>query len=138
MSQVEFEHYWPGLQTELAAEPELWAGFFTPEQIFDNVLAGYIQCWAVADDGVIQLVFFTQRYRTPAGTQILQVFWLRGQKLQEFLPLLNGVLDQAAREWECSRLEIIGRKGFERLLRPLNAQHLCSIYGRPVQSVQCH
>jgi hypothetical protein len=133
-----FDHYWPELEQILDFEPELWNKVFTKQNIRDRVHSTEIQAWVVFNGQVIRLVFFTQRYVSPNGIATLQLFWMYGTGLKEVIYLLDDVVDKFAAMLECQRLEVCGRKGFERLLAPLGAEYQYTVYSRPVRAVKEH
>lgn len=133
-----FDLYWPQMQVVLDLEPELWNKVFTKEIIRSRVHDKQIQAWVVFNGEMIRLVFFTQRYVAPNGTATLQIFWLYGTGLKEVMHLLDDVIDHFAATADCQRLEITGRKGFERLLAPLGAEYQYSVYSRPVRTIVEH
>lgn len=133
MTEPVFMHYWPKIEQLLDAEPELWNYDLTKEQLYEGILAGRFQAWAVQDSEWLKVVFLTRLYESDNGTMTLQLWWMWGVELAKFLPLLEGVLNKRANELNCSRIEITGRKGWGRFLAPLGVQHLYSVYGRPVR-----
>lgn len=133
-----FDVYWPGIEQLLDQDPKLWNSMFTKQNIIDRVHSTDIQAWVVFNGQVIKLVFFTQRFVAPNGIATLQLFWMRGIGLKEVMPLLDDAIDKFAAMLDCQRLEVVGRKGFERLLAPLGAEYQCTILSRPVRTVKGH
>jgi hypothetical protein len=133
-----FEHYWEGIEELLDNDPTLWNAVFTKQNIRDRIKSMDIQAWAVFNGQVIRLVFLTQRLEAPNGIATLQIFWMWGIGLKEVLPLLDDTIDRFAARLDCQRLEVIGRKGFERLLAPLGAEYQCTVLSRPVRTVKEH
>ena len=131
-----FDHYWPELSQVLDQEPELWNKYYSKQNIWDRVHNKEIQVWVVFNGQLIRLVFFTQRYVAPNGIATLQIFWMYGTGLKEAMYMLDGVVDKFASTLDCTRLEVTGRKGFERLLAPLGAEYQYSVFSRPVRSVR--
>jgi hypothetical protein len=133
-----FEHYWLGIEELLDNDPTLWNAVFTKQNIRDRIKTMEIQSWAVFNGQVIRLVFFTQRLQAPNGVATLQIFWMWGTGLKELMPLLDDTIDKFAATMDCQRLEVVGRKGFERLLTPLGAEFQCIVLSRPVRTVKEH
>lgn len=131
-----FDHYWPELSKVLDLEPELWNKVFTKQNIYDRVHNQEIQVWVVFNGQVIRLVFFTQRYVAPNGVATLQIFWMYGTGLKEVMYLLEDVVDRFAVALDCQRLEVTGRKGFERLLAPFKPEYQYTVFSRPVRTVR--
>src|SRR5262245_50713612 len=78
LNRQQVEHYWPQIESELTAEPELWNNWWTLEALFEGVMEETIQVWVVNWDDCIRAVFMTQILCAPVG-RILQIFWLRGK-----------------------------------------------------------
>lgn len=133
-----FEHYWPGIEELLDNDPTLWNAVYTKQNIRARVQSMDIQVWVVFNGQVIRLVFFTQRLEAPNGIATMQIFWMWGTGLCEVMPLLDDTIDKFAAKLDCQRLEVIGRKGFERLLAPLGAKYQCTVLSRPVRTVKEH
>ena len=131
-----FEYYWPELQKILDMEPELWNKHYTKQNIYDRVHSKEIQVWVVFNGQIIRLVFFTQRYVSPNGIATLQIFWMYGVGLKEVMVLLEDVVDRFAAALDCTRLEVTGRKGFERLLAPFHPEYQYTVFSRPVRTVR--
>lgn len=138
MTPEMFDLYWPGIEQLLDQDPKLWNTMFTKQNIRDRVHGTEIQAWVVFNGQVIKLVFFTQRFVAPNGIATLQIFWMSGTGLKEVMPLLDDCIDRFAALMDCQRLEVVGRKGFERLLAPLGAEYQCTILSRPVRNVKGH
>lgn len=136
LSPAMFDHYWPEIEHLLDIEPELWNKVFTKDNLHDRVHSREVQVWVVFNGQVIRLVFFTQRYVTPNGVATLQIFWMYGTGLKEVIHLLDETIDRFAAVANCQRLEVTGRKGFERLLAPLGAEYQYSVFSRPVRTVR--
>lgn len=129
--------FWPQIEGALDAEPELWQGAFTKEMMLAGVEHGAAQIWAVGKDGAIHLVLLTQLFETPVD-KVLQVVWAWGNGLKRALPQIDAELDKFASDHGCQRIEVIGRKGFETILRPHGFQFQCATYTRSVQSARRH
>lgn len=128
------DHYWPGVEELLDADPELWNKAYTKADILERIRDTRIQVWAVFNGRVIRLIFFTQRYVSPNGVATLQIFWMFGNGVRDMLKLLDDVIDSFAAKLQCSRLEVTGRKGWERVLAPLGAEFQYSVWSRPVRN----
>lgn len=133
LSVSEIEHYWGMFEKALDADPELWRHIFTKEGVRDAAKRGEIQIWVVAEDDTITLALMSHAYTPESGVRRFQVFWAYGMGLPKYLPLLDTALDRFAAKGDCGAVEIIGRKGFERMLAPLGFEYQCSVFTRPVR-----
>lgn len=127
-------HYWPELEQRLDEAPELWNRVYTKNDIRERILDQRIQVWAVFNGRIIRLVFFTQRYVAPNGIATLQIFWMYGEGVRQVLELLDAAVDKFAAKLDCQMLEVVGRKGWERVLAPLGAEYQCTVFSRPVRT----
>lgn len=135
LGSTALDHYWEKIEVELDAEPELWNRSYSKEELHSAILAGHVQVFAVADEECIRIVFFTRALVDPdQSAMTLHLFWMRGVGLLEFLPLINLALDDVAQQFGCEKVRITGRKGFERVLKPLGARHLYSTFERAVSA----
>lgn len=129
--------FWPQIEGALDAAPELWQGTFSKEMMLAGVEQGAAQIWAVGKGTTVYLVLLTQIFNTPVD-RVLQVVWAWGNGLRAAMPQLDAELDRFAERSGCQRIEVIGRKGFERMLRPLGFGFQCATYSRDVQSGRRH
>lgn len=88
-------------------EPAL-DGTWTMEAVRDELLRGRAKLWPMERSAAV-----TQLHDYPAG-RVCRV-WLAGGDLDELRDGLE-VLDRYAREQRCTRIEIEGRPGWERVL----------------------
>lgn len=88
----------------------------TIEDVEDELRANRAQLWELGNSSLITVVAEYPRCR------VLRV-WLAGGQLDEFVGGL-GVLDDLARELDCTRIEIEGRKGWARILTDYKAERV--------------
>lgn len=132
LDEAQIRHYWPKLEECLDAEPELWAKALSKEDIFKRSLHGAIQMWAVCNQDTIHIAFMTQVIESKVE-RILQVWWMFGRDLEASLPCLDMVLNDYMNTIEADKLEVVGRKGFEKMLKPWGFRYEYSLYSRPVR-----
>ena len=138
LDQKQVEHYWPRIEAELLAEPELWSNWWTLEALFAGMLNDTIQVWVISNpDEKLTAIFMTQILTAPAG-RVLQVFWMRGKIPDGAINRISLTLDHFGKHHNCFRLCVAGRKGWERLLRPIGAQLDTIILTRPITDMRRH
>jgi hypothetical protein len=117
MDIVRIEHYWPQIKEALQrVEPEHLRGI-TSSWLLGKALANEIQIWGVGDEERIDLLLLTSLNQELSGEKVLRVVLLFGQLLDEHLfEGLKGVHCLAKHEG-CARIEVHGRRGWERKLR---------------------
>ena len=126
LNREQVEHYWPRIQAELEAQPELWNKWFTLEALDEMIINETVQVWVVSNkEEKITAIFMTQMICAPAG-KVLQVFWMRGSLPDGALKRISLTLDHFGNHHGCFLLSVIGRRGWERKLRKIGA-HGCAM-----------
>lgn len=131
LDRKQVEHYWPRIEAELEAEPDLWSGWWTLDAIMEGVMNEVIQTWVVSFEEKIRSVFMTHILCAPAG-RILQVFWIRGSLPDGALKRMLLALDHFGQHHNCLRISVVGRRGWERRLRDLGAVYDGTCLTRPI------
>jgi len=124
-------HYWPNIIKMLDEVPHTWEKNFTKEFFLQAALHEKMQIWAIGD-GSIRLIIFTQIAVFPVA-RILEVIWAAGIGVLDTAgPVVDGALEHFAVSQECSRIDIHGRGGWERILAPWGFKRTSVILSRPV------
>lgn len=126
-------HYWPQIENALDATKELWYSAHSKDEILERLISTHMQAWSVAHGDVLTIAFLTQIVNTRTS-RLFQVFWMYGEGMVEALPLLDLALDDFAAQFDCDTIEIVGRKGFDRLLKPRGFEFHSATYHRPVRA----
>ncbi|MET1083306.1 MAG: hypothetical protein ABWY12_09710 [Burkholderiales bacterium] len=90
-------------------------GRFTPATVLADLELGRSQLWAAVEDAQLYAVAVTQILIYPGGESV-GVLYLGGVDSERWGDLLTDALLEYARERNCQRLELFGRKGWERKL----------------------
>lgn len=117
-AQMPIEHFvelWPEIQKEMDKVQEHWEMWYTKPFVFNAVMAGQWQVWAAGDDGRAKLVLFTQIVFYPAA-KVLQGIFVLGNSLEPCMDAVWAATEKFARENDCVRMEVLGRRGWERKL----------------------
>lgn len=138
LDDEQFKHYWPKLSDALDQEPGLWNCEYTKDGIYAAVLSAQIKVWVVSSGDTIHLAFMTRRCLPANEVPVLQVFWIWGNGFIPVISLIDMALDRVAGFLNCGRIEALGRKGFERVLKPLGYEHKYSCFSRPVRAQRGH
>lgn len=129
----QFGGYWPKIVECLDARPELWNRNLTKESIWQGVMCGAMQMWAVGDKNTILTCFLSQIVNSPAE-RYLEIFWAYGQGLLERMPFAVRVVDKFAASLDCRRIDVVvAREGWKKFAPPFGAEFVCATYSRPVQ-----
>lgn len=77
-----------------------------------------MQMWVTRENGKLLAVVLTEIVAWPQG-QVLSAFVIGGTDMHKWLPAFDDTLSRYAREHGCKFLSGGGRKGWERVLKPL-------------------
>lgn len=127
-------YWWPQFEAALKDSRELLVDSFTNEAILAAIVGSRIQMWVVSAE-TAEVFILSQFYQTETTT-VFQIFWTYGENFQKYLPLLADGFDQFARHHGATKIEIQGRKGFERLIKPYGYELDYVTYSRRVQPAQ--
>ena len=133
----EFDLFWPQVERLLDARPELWNRAFTKETLFEWIMSNRMQLWVVHTKNVVRLAMLTQFYVTPTSN-VGQVWWAQGEGLRAMLPMLSLMLEKFAGERGATRVEVVGRKGLEKVLAPLGFEFESATYSRKIRHFAEH
>lgn len=95
-------------------------GKYTVEDIFKLILKHQIILWVVYNDGEGKAIgcVLTQVIDYPK-VRALSVFLLAGHSFKQIMLVYDDLI-QYAKSIGCAKLELSGRPGWEKLLKPLN------------------
>lgn len=129
------EHYWKDILESLDAAPDLWDKWFTRDSITERILSNFIQVWVVCEPaGPIRALFLTQVLCADIG-DVLQVFWMRGALPAGAVKCISLALDRFGAHRGCVRLSVVGRKGWERVLKDFGAEVESIALSRPIEKM---
>jgi len=132
----QFTRYWENIGAALRAMD--FYDYYTDEWLFNGVYTNQVQVF-VLTDGAIRIVLFTQLLEYPK-CKVLRLFWGYGCEIERFLKLINERLDDVARIYGATRIEVCGRPGWYRLLRrhiPEAKEGWCTVW-RNVKTERVH
>jgi hypothetical protein len=113
LTPQQFEYYWPSISGQLDTVKHLWEIWWTKEAFHDGVMNGWLNAWVIGSVDAIHLVMFTQVVHYPANT-ILKVVLLFGNKFDDYIPIMEAVLEKFARDRNCPYIEGCVRDGFRK------------------------
>ena len=105
-------HVWPEVTHLLDRAFAYSDGKFSKRYVFDQLLAGGMQLWVAP-----RCVLVTRILNYPEK-RIMELFLCGGENLAEHLDKGLGLLEKYARAAGCHGMELWGRRGWERYLRP--------------------
>ena len=134
LTDGEFEHYWPEIEKMMDLVPHTWEEFLTKDSLVERVLSKNIQVWVVGEDAV-QSVMLTQVATYVTGP-ILQVIWGAGVGMmdQHSKEVIDATMDYFAHSQGCRMIDVIGRCGWEKVLKDWGFERKAVIMSRPVRA----
>lgn len=122
-------HAWPALERVLVGDPSMWEGLGSLEAIKAGLFSGGLQLWVLMDeDRKVEFMLLTQLVHY-SEFSALRVVWAFGHDPKKAVPSCID-LEYVARSAGCKRLEVIGRGGWEKMLKPLGYTTIIRVFGR--------
>lgn len=130
MTASEMAPLWPGIVACLERYCRRFADEETVGHILKQCADGHRQLWIVTDQaGRVVLTPVTEIVTIDAtGKKQLLLAEVGGERLAECMPLLQKIEDWAAREHGATQSQLVGRKGWKRLLEPLGYHETAVIW----------
>jgi hypothetical protein len=109
--------------------------FVDKDELLVDCLNGDLTLWVVYDETPDQMIgAFTVRIKKYPGGTVLSGEHLGGSRLDEWADQLFDMMDQYAKLYNVSALELIGRRGWEKILKPRGWTADLVTFHRKVQS----
>ena len=109
------ERYWPVVESLIAEALEHSSGRFRLVDVFAALIKQDMQLWVAGDEGgSVHVVAVTEVIDYPS-IRIASIFLLAGRGREMWLHHL-GTIESWAKDRDCKKLELRGRKGWERVL----------------------
>jgi hypothetical protein len=129
--------FWPRIEELLDKLPHTWEGY-TKNYFYDAISAHKVQVWLAAKDEKIRFCLFTRVGQLPAY-RTLELFWASGEGMpDQAAPTLEAVLDEFAVRQGCTEIQVIGRRGWEKILKKWGFRHMATVWSRPVVDRRAH
>ncbi|BCH22470.1 hypothetical protein [Mesorhizobium sp. L-8-3] len=121
MSVAEMTPLWPDVIACLERYCRRFGTYETVSNIVRECAQGRRQLWLVFDEaGQVILTPITEIVTIDAtGKKQLLLAEVGGRRLRECMPLLKEIEEWAAREHGTTECQLVGRKGWKKLLEPL-------------------
>ena len=109
---------WSAIDRLLNYASGYWEEHYTLEQLRQMLLAGLMQFWHLRRDGEDEPYLGALLQINEYGKKkVMRILWLGGETYDGMMDFL-WVLELWAAKLGCKDLEVAGRDGFERLLKP--------------------
>lgn len=135
---IDVAEVWPVARDILARAPIVGPDMMTLDQAYLELLATKMQLWMLNDEERFLGAMLTDLW-LPENSQekLLRLRWLAGEKMAEFLPLLEAVERWGVSQGATWASALEARVGFERVLRPLGySSKVITLYkklGKPTE-----
>ena len=122
LDMIDVQHYWPEAETWLrravrGADPESYM-----KNVQATLFAGINTLWRIEDEGELTAYCVTNLYTVDGLNKIAQLHMMTAENVEDILPLLD-YFNVWAKSKGADWMEVIGRKGWERMLKPYGFNH---------------
>lgn len=121
--------YWPQIRPMLEATIAEYP-YDTVDSLFQQAMEGRIQVWLVANPEV-SLVLFSSIETYVTGC-VFRIGWAFGKLDRSIGPAVDAAMDNFAAMHGCKRIDVVGREGWEKILRPWKFKRISVTLSRPV------
>ena len=105
----------------------------SPEHVFQELVAGRMQLWAVSKQGKPIATMITQMEHRPA-VKTLVVRYLVGRLMGEWVATAHEALQEFARAQQCNAIEAWAREGLRSHLTPLGWSKAAVLFHLPIEA----
>jgi hypothetical protein len=118
LTQEQVEKFWPEIEKMLDQIPHTWAEDHTKEELFSRAMSYGLQVWAIGKAPECNSVVFSQICIFSTGRN-LELFWGAGEGKWHLTcgELFNAAIEKFAKAAECKRIDIVGREGWQKILK---------------------
>lgn len=128
----EFDTFWPLMTKELKKVSHIWSLHWTLESIYENVMNEHMQCWGSGWDDTMHVFLFTRIACFPSN-RIIQSMFMFGNSLKDCLPSIAATVESFALANGCTRVEIVGRKGWKGYLPSNGYKEYAVMYSKNLE-----
>lgn len=116
IDRAELPNIWSVVRNDILKAVDYSRGRYNEKAIVDGLITGAMQLWVLFDDE-IKMSMITQIMTYPTGLKVCEVTLLGGLDSKEWVNFVVGELDKWAVSLGCHSLQIIGRPGWEKVLK---------------------
>ena len=122
LNPIEVRHYWP--EAELHLRRAVYGA--DPDGYLRNVqaacFAGINTLWRIEESNELLAYVVTNIYTVDGIMRVAQLHLMTATDIEELLPLLD-YFEVWVQKHQVDWIEVIGRKGWERMLKPYGFKH---------------
>lgn len=101
-----------------------------------EVYSGHVQIWTVVDLTSGVLAVMTTKVQEYERKRALQIMHCAGYAMENWLPNVLLQFEEFADEHHCHFIELVGRRGWEQILKPYGYSHTYSTVTKPLDLVR--
>lgn len=128
---------WPEISQYVKDTIKYSAGRYTEKTIVDLVISGFMQLWVVTEGQEVLLSMVTQIMNYPTGLRVCDIILLGGKNIEKWLEFTEkNISEWALNTMNCNSIQLIGRKGWEKMLKKLNWNPMFSMIEKSLKPLQ--
>jgi hypothetical protein len=108
---------WPQAKDLLQKAIDVAPRAYNLDYVYDKIKDGTYGLWLVMDETVPVAAITTRVSGYPTGAKCLALDWIGGERMFEWLPMVQKVMESYARDNDCTHLEGYGREAWGRALK---------------------
>lgn len=117
IEMADLSNVWPVVRDEVLKAVEYSNGRYSEKTIIDGLLTGMMQLWVLSNNGSGDASLITQVVNYPTGLKVCDVILLGGIESKSWAEFITSQLSKWAESLGCHSLQIIGRPGWEKVLK---------------------
>jgi hypothetical protein len=108
---------WPQVAPLLEKATNASNAYFGVDEVYNRARTGEYLLWLVLD-GTTPVAALTTRITIYPKAKALCLDWIGGERMREWLPLAQKLMERYGKDNDCTHLEGYGRKAWGRWLQP--------------------
>jgi hypothetical protein len=108
---------WPFVRNDIREALKYSNGRYDEKTVADSIISCLRQLWLLTDEDKILMSMVSQIINYPTGLKVCEVMLLGGKQSKEWAEFVTDELSKWVASIGCDRLQIIGRKGWEKVLK---------------------
>lgn len=130
------EQFWPHVSDMMDKIPHT-LGYLTKEEIYSCLVNKNMTLWGMGPIPSATFVFITAIHYYPSKN-VLTIGWAAGTFKRDMIPILDAGLTNYAKAYNCTAMEIHGRKGWEKMFKGIGFTNTRTVLSRPVPDMRKH
>lgn len=119
LSDEDAIYHWPEIEKFLKPVVEIASGETNLECMLWSIETGQNKIIGIFDDDKLICACMLTVIVYPTGKRTLQVPFLGGERIDEWLPQIWAMIKDICKNMGCSHIRVCGRAGWERKMKPI-------------------